>query len=189
MKVKQILSPWSNGITLWLLFLLSGVFLYLFNGTKLSFSLPTLSKYFQELSPLETTVIYSPEYVFRVLEQIGQKGREAYFNFLEVDLIFTLVYTAFFALAMVYLHNQKTFIRKLGNIPLIAPWVGGLFDYLENLSLLGVLIFYPQNLKLFAIFCSLATPLKTLFFLGNSLLLILGFIQLLLGRIKKQPFA
>lgn len=178
-KLKQILYQSTNSLTLWLLFLAVCGFFYVFNSTQLPFSIPNLSKYLEGLSPLETKVFYSPDYLFKLLETLGQKGRNAYTNLLLLDLIFPLVYTAFFSLTNLTLHQRETFITKLGKIAFILPLLGGLFDYAENFSLLILRKNFPNQFNLLAILSSLSTPLKTIAFLTNSILLILGLIQLI----------
>ncbi|HEB76702.1 MAG TPA: hypothetical protein ENJ04_10145 [Nitrospirae bacterium] len=134
-----------NSKPLMLVLLLAAVgFFWLFNFSALPFSNPELTKLSGGEGLLDLMLYYSAEEAFTALNHYGVAGRELYVRFLAVDFIFIGVYSLGFALLMTRtvraVCSESSTWRWLNMLPLGI----GLFDSMENLSILGMLALYPD---------------------------------------------
>ena len=104
---------------------------------------------------------YTPQQLYRIMQEFGQVGRRAYaLNHLTSDVIFPLVYAFLFSTAISY-----TFVRAfppsswLQYINLL-PFGLLVVDFIENFSLVALLLTYPQKLTVLAGFAGAVTALK-----------------------------
>lgn len=185
--LKNSISAVSSGIvrlystSLMLALLLAAVgFFWLFNFSPLPISNPELVKLSGGEGLLDIRAFYSAQEAFTLLSHYGDAGRELYLRFLIADFIFIPVYGVGFALLMI-----RT-IRAVCSEPSRWLWLNllplsiGLFDCIENLSVLGMLIIYPGvnvglgTLAGYSTLCKHLLTVTTLLALGyGGLLLIL----------------
>jgi hypothetical protein len=134
----------------------------------------------------DMSFFYSPAELYRMAESYGEQGRKAYvrarFTF---DLIWPLVYTFFLATAISWVFGRAFAPDSRWQRANLAPLLGALFDYLENLSTSLVMLRYPDQTAVVDLLAPLFTTLKW-GFLGVSFVLLLGGIAVAVWRWMKE---
>jgi hypothetical protein len=134
----------------------------------------------------DMSFFYSPGDLYRMAESYGEQGRQAYvrarFTF---DLVWPLVYTLFLATAISWVFARAFAPDSRWQRANLAPLLGALFDYLENLSTSLVMLRYPEQTAVVDVLAPLFTALKW-GFLGVSFVLLLGGIVVAVFRWMKQ---
>ena len=130
----------------------------------------------------DTSFFYSPDDLYRIAESYGEQGRRAYvrarFTF---DLVWPLVYTLFLATAISWVFGRTFAPASLWQRANLAPLLGALLDYLENLSTSLVMLRYPDQTSVVDALAPVFTALKWSV-LGASFLLLLGGIVVMVWR-------
>lgn len=172
----------SRNVLLFLvLFLLFEVVILPIAGTK-------LMSYSGGLGPLDLTLGLSPAETYARLAAFTADGRLTYLLIeLTADLVFPLVYGLFFSLAIGLVY-QRSFAPASAMQRLIAvPFLATLCDYLENVGIVLMLLFYPQELGAVALLVRPLTLLKWLFTILSAVLLLVGLGALLARRRVAPP--
>jgi hypothetical protein len=122
----------------------------------------------------DMSFLYSPSDLYKMAEAYGEQGRQAYvrarFTF---DLVWPLVYTLFLATAISWVFGRAFAPDSTWQQANLAPLLGALFDYLENLSASLVMLRYPAQTPVVDLLAPLFTVLKWSF-LGASFALLFG---------------
>jgi hypothetical protein len=122
----------------------------------------------------DTSFFYSANELYRMAQSYGEQGRQAYvrarFTF---DLIWPLVYTLFLVTAISWIFGRAFAPDSRWQRANLAPLLGALFDYLENLSTSLVMLRYPDQTAVVDFLAPVFTMLKW-GFLGASFLLLFG---------------
>jgi len=130
---------------------------------------------------------YSYDYAIKLLSSLGDKGRDQYlYKQLPLDFIYPALFSISSCLLLAWLfskrNNKDSRIFFLCFVPILA----GIFDYLENVQIVVMILNYPDISKIQVAFSSAATlaksTLTTIFFL----LLVFAFIRLWTGA-KSEP--
>jgi hypothetical protein len=120
-------------------------------------------------------------------EMYGEAGREAYvrarFTF---DVIWPLIYTLFLSTAISWLYGRFISPGSAWRYLNLAPVVGMLFDFLENISTSLVMYRYPQPTPLIAGAAPVFTFLKWLFIITSFVLLVAGIVNALWKRFQNK---
>ena len=123
----------------------------------------------------DTSFHYSPDDLYRMAEAYGERGRAAYvrarFTF---DVIWPLVYTLFLATAISWVFSRACALESLWQRANLAPVLGALFDYLENVSASIVMFRYPAQTPVVEILTPVFTSVKWVFVSGSFVLLFAG---------------
>jgi hypothetical protein len=134
----------------------------------------------------DTSLFYSASDLYRMAEAYGEQGRQAYvkarFTF---DLVWPLVYTLFLATAISWVFGRAFASDSPWQRANLAPLLGALFDYLENLSTSLVMLRYPGRTPVVDALASVFTALKWSF-LGASFVLLFGGIVVAAWRWTRQ---
>jgi hypothetical protein len=134
----------------------------------------------------DTSLFYSASDLYQIAESYGEQGRQAYvrarFTF---DLVWPLVYTLFLATAISWVFGQAFASDSPWQRANLAPLLGALFDYLENLSTSLVMLRYPARTPVVDALASVFTVLKW-GFLGASFVLLFGGTVIAAWRWTKQ---
>ena len=134
----------------------------------------------------DTSFFYTPSDLYRIAESYGEEGRQAYvrarFTF---DLVWPLVYTLFLATAISWVFGRAFASDSPWQRANLAPLLGALFDYLENLSTSLVMLRYPAQTPVVDLLAPLFTALKW-GFLGASFVLLCGGMAVAIWRWMKQ---
>ncbi|UCC86448.1 MAG: hypothetical protein JSV81_16575 [Anaerolineales bacterium] len=130
----------------------------------------------------DTSFFYSASDLYRMAEAYGQQGRQAYvrarFTF---DLVWPLVYTLFLATAISWILGRTFGPDSPWQRANLAPLLGALFDYLENLSTSLVMLRYPAQTAVVDRLAPLFTALKWSL-IGASFALLFGGIGAAIWR-------
>ena len=120
---------------------------------------------------------YSADDLYRMAEAYGQQGREAYvrtrFTF---DVIWPLVYTMFLGTAISWVYSKALTPDSRWQRTNLAPVLGALFDYAENVSTSLVMLRYPAQTPLIDVLAPVFTLVKWIFVTGSFLLLFVGVV-------------
>ena len=131
----------------------------------------------------DTYFYYGPAALYGWAEAYGAEGRQAYirarFTF---DLVFPLFYTAFLSTALSWSLWMTAPRRSGWRRANLLPFVGALFDYLENVSDALVMARYPARTPVIDLLAGLLTAVKWLC-LGAAFLVLLA---ALLAAFRKQ---
>jgi hypothetical protein len=123
----------------------------------------------------DLSFLYTPEDLYRMAEAYGEVGRAAYvrarFSF---DLIWPLVYAFFLSTSISWLTAGAFIKGSLWRRANLAPGLGMLFDYLENLSTSLVMMRYPSRTPGVDVLAPLFTAVKWVFVSGSFLLLLIS---------------
>ncbi len=134
----------------------------------------------------DTSFFYAPSDLYRMAESYGEQGRQAYvrarFTF---DLVWPLVYTLFLATAISWVFGRAFAPDSPWQRANLAPLLGALFDYLENLSTSLVMLRYPDHTAVVDLLAPVFTALKW-GLLGASFVLLLGGIAVAAWRWIKR---
>ena len=164
------------------LLLATAGFFWLFNFSSLPLSNPELEKLSAHEGLLDLMLYYSAQEAFTALNHYGTAGRELYLRFLAADFIFIPVYSLGFALLMTRtvraVCSESTSWLWLNVLPLGI----GLFDCVENLSILGMLAYYPDTSAVLGTLSGISTLCKHLLTLLALLALGYGGLVLLLRK-------
>ena len=134
----------------------------------------------------DTSFFYSAGDLYRMAESYGEQGRQAYvrarFTF---DLVWPLVYTLFLATAISWVFGRAFAPDSRWQRANLAPLLGAVLDYLENLSTSLVMLRYPDQTPVVDALAPVFTALKWSV-LGASFLLLFGGIVVAVWRRRKQ---
>ncbi len=133
----------------------------------------------------DTSLFYTSGDLYRLAESYGEQGRQAYirarFTF---DLIWPLVYTLFLVTAISWVFGKAFAPDSPWQRANLAPLLGALFDYLENLSTSLVMLRYPQQTVVVDMLAPLFTALKWSLLGASFILLFVGIVAALWRRTK-----
>jgi hypothetical protein len=123
----------------------------------------------------DTSFIYSAADLYQMAESYGEAGRAAYirarFTF---DLVFPLVYTAFLVTAISWLSRRGFPAGSRWQLANLAPILGAIFDYLENIAAALVMSRYPALTPVVDALAPVFTLVKWIFVGGSFALLLIG---------------
>ena len=134
----------------------------------------------------DMSFFYSASDLYRMAESYGEQGRHAYvrarFTF---DLVWPLVYTLFLATSISWVFGRAFAPDSSWQRANLAPPLGALFDYLENLSTSLVMLRYPARTPVVDVLAPVFTALKW-GFIGVSFVLLFGGIVVAAWRWTRQ---
>ncbi|MGL1936629.1 MAG: hypothetical protein OCD01_16480 [Fibrobacterales bacterium] len=150
------------------------------------YTIPSLTTFSNGLLILDMHPFgYSADYIGQLFSALQTAGRNYY---LTVQLPLDMVYPALFALSnsalLLYLFRKLSY--KQFRFICFIPMLGGLFDYLENISIAHMLFYYPDFNPAFGVVASMLTIAKSFFTTGFYLVLIYFVIRLIIQRFT-QP--
>lgn len=111
---------------------------------------------------------YDPEYALLLLDKLGEEGRHVYlYNQIPVDMIYPLLFGITYCLLIAWILNKLNTLKKEPFYLCLLPLLAGLFDLLENFSVINMLLTYPyltdvaiQTARLFTVFKSLFSTIS-----------------------------
>jgi len=139
------------------------------------------------VTPLDLMFFYTPAQAFAMIEKYARDGRSVYLKIeLTADIIYPIIYTLFYGLLISWLF-QRAFksdspMQKY-NVTPVGAW---LFDLLENVGIVSMLLLYPAQPAALAWLTMICGSFKWLFAIGSILLLLLGLVKAALNGFKKQ---
>lgn len=183
------LYSWINGRTLLFLFVpLLLFYLLLFNGRSQFLTQLVHQKNPNETSSpiIDTWFAYPPDRLFRVIDEMGDTGRQFYaLTEVSADLVFPVLYTAFLYILLALLlpraFEDSPSMQSLRRLPLLVF----LFDYSENCGLFYLLMVYPNRPVPVAWITSAFTSLKTLFLYACLLLILASLVMMAINAFRR----
>ena len=171
--VKTI-SDWMRRLSTGWVALLALLVFVLFSGLVLPHQAAKAERETGDSDSPDTSFFYTPGDLYQMAESYGEEGRQAYvrarFTF---DLIWPLVYAFFLTTAISWTFGRAFSPDSRWQMANLAPLLGTIFDYLENLSTSVVMTRYPDQTMLVDMLAPVFTALKW-GWLGASFLLLLG---------------
>ena len=156
-RLSNLLIRLANGRTLLILFLLFIL------TTSVIF--PLMSSLIEdpagELEKIDTKLYYTSEELYEIMEHYGDQDRRVYaLSHLTADVLFPLVYASFFGLLIAYIFQrafpQDSWVQLLN----LAPFVLLIFDLIENLGVVILLLAYPTQMGGLACVTGMVTSVK-----------------------------
>jgi hypothetical protein len=140
----------------------------------------------------DMSLLYSPNDLYDTAEAYGGEGRAAQvrsrFTF---DDIWPLVYTLFLSTAISWVYGRAFARHSPRRLENVAPVLGALSDYLENVSTSVVMLRYPDQTAVMDVLAPVFTLVKGIFVSGSFALLLTGIVvgiwRWVSSRSKQQP--
>jgi hypothetical protein len=134
----------------------------------------------------DTSLFYAPTELYGIAERYGEQGRQAYvrarFTF---DLVWPLVYTFFLVTSISWVFRKAFAPDSLWQRANLAPLIGALFDYLENLGTSIVMLRFPAHTPGVDLLASVSTLMKWAF-LGTSTVLLVFGVSVVVWRVATE---
>ena len=185
MKEKdKILKKYSTGKNVIIFFIITQIF-YAF---MMFITIPKISEYSEGMKIFDLIPTgYSVGYAEKLLEALGETGRNIYlFQQIPLDMFYPLFFAITYSLLLYYLfkkifkQNSRIFILS------IVPVLAGLFDYLENIGIISMLLKYPEFSPNIAKITNIFSLFKSFFTTMFFVLLIGSVIIILIKKVKKR---
>jgi hypothetical protein len=114
-----------------------------------------------ELESIDTKLYYSPAEFYEIIEPYGDQGRRVYaLSHLTADVLFPLVYAFFFGLLIAFFFQRAfpvdSWVQRLN----LVPFGLLIFDLIENLGVVILLLAYPTQMVGLAHLTGLVTSVK-----------------------------
>jgi hypothetical protein len=123
----------------------------------------------------DLSLAYTTSDLYEMAEAYSEQGRTDYvrarFTF---DLVWPLAYGVFLASAISWGFARATPAESIWRRANLAPVLGVVFDYLENISTSIVMIRYPLQTPVVDMLATVFTPVKWIFVGASFLLLLIG---------------
>ena len=128
----------------------------------------------------DTSFFYTPADLYRMAEAYGAAGRSAYIRArLTFDVVWPVVYALFLVTGISWLYGRAFSPGSLWQRANLAPLLGILLDYMENLSTSLVMWRYPARTPVVDSLAPLFTATKWVFVGGSMILLLIGVLAVL----------
>jgi hypothetical protein len=178
-KLSRLFHYWARG---WLILALFAAFV-----VYMAVTLPVLQAApGGNIEALDAQFFYTPEKAFSTVASYDDAAGLWTRLYLTWDIVNPILYTLAFSLFISWLF-QRSFkpeskIQKLNVLPAGA----GLFDLLENISIVTLLTVYPTQPVVMAWLSTVCTMIKVSFLGVSALLILVGLIKAAMNRFKKQ---
>jgi hypothetical protein len=182
-KLSDMLRKYASG-WLVLVFLAGEIF---FNAVILPAQQAKMQAGSGGTGPIDLQFFYTPEKVYGMIAAYSPEVRASYSLFeLTGDILYPIVYTLFFALAITWLFQRGFAPNSAMHKYNVVPFGAWLFDLFENLGIVAMLSAYPSTPALLAWLSAIFTLVKWLFAIASILLLLTGLVMALKNGFKKQ---
>ena len=182
-NLSNTLKKYANG-WLVLVFLAGEIF---FNAVILPGQQTKIEAGSGGTGPIDLNLFYTPAKVYGMIASYSEEVRASYRLFeLTGDIIYPIVYTLFFALAITWLFQRGFASNSNMHKYNVVPFGAWLFDLFENLGIVTMLSIYPSTPALLAWVATIFTLFKWLFVLVTVILLLTGLATAIKNGFKKQ---
>ncbi len=172
--MRDLIKRNLNGKKVLLLFAITNI-IYAF---MLLFTIPDVMGFSGGMKLLDMMPTgYNHAYVNSLFATLGETGRDAYLkNQIPVDMIYPLLFGLCYCLTLAY------FLNKLGKLEspffylCFIPVFAAVFDYSENIGIITMLTYYPDNSSLQTQITNVFSILKSSFTMVFFLILLISFI-------------
>ena len=175
-KLSRRLQAWARG---WLILALFAVFV-----AYLALTLPALQAApVGNIESLDSQFFYTPEQAFSTVTSYADAARFWIRIYLTWDVLNPILYALAFSLSISWLFQRgfkpESKLQRLNLLPVGA----GLFDLLENISIVTMLAVYPARPVAVAWLSTLCTMAKVSLLAISILLILPGIIKAILSRL------
>jgi len=137
--------------------------------------------------PIDLQLFYTAEKVYDMIESYSPEVRTSYRVFeMTVDIIYPIVYTLFFSLALTWLFQRGFATTSTMQKYNVVPFGAWLFDLLENICIVTMLSIYPSTPTILGSIAGIFTLVKWLFAGMTIILMLIGLIMAIKNRFKIQ---
>ena len=141
----------------------------------------------EDLESIDTKFYYTPEEFYEIIEPYGDQGRRVYaLSHLTADVLFPLVYAFFFGLLIAFIFQRAflkdSWVQRLNLIPFALL----IFDLIENLGVVILLLGYPTLMVGLASFTGVITSLKWILAGITMVLPLIGVIVWVYNRLTRS---
>lgn len=181
-RATSFLQNASSGKLVLILFVLTNVVYATIQG----YSIPLVLSFSPESILFDMSPTgYGYAEAIELLESLGPEGRNAYLSVqIPIDLVYPAMFGISYALMITWILKQGLPKHSRAHFLAFIPVLAGLFDYLENASIVAMLYAFPdvsENLVQVASSFTLAkSVLTSLFFL----FLLISLVYLAIWRLK-----
>lgn len=145
------------------------------------------AQYSNGLPSPDTSLFYSGSDLYTMAQGYGQAGRDSFINIRwTLDLLFPLVYTAFFITTTSWFLRRITPLSSKLRMLNLVPLAGFVFDLLENGATSVVMIRFPANAPIAQAFAPVFTPIKWIAVFAAFLLLIICLFVWIIRRLRSS---
>lgn len=134
---------------------------------------------------IDFLIVYPPEQVYEMIAAYGEQGRQLYATItLTLDTIFPVALASAFCMILTYLFHRAFSREGVLRRALPVPVVAMCADLLENISIVTMLLTYPQKLPAIALLASAFSTVKWTAVLAEVALATIGLASWLIrGRL------
>ena len=125
---------------------------------------------------LDETFLYTPAQVSATLTAYGADGRRAYSAFLVLDMLYPFFYIGALALLLAFTVPRLLPADRLARPLLLIPVAAGIGDWLENVTLLGLVLAYPAGPAPLALLAAGITATKLVLVSASLVLAAVGVV-------------
>lgn len=175
LNLSKRIQGWAKG---WLVLSLIAAFIILVN---LPLGDPELIS-----ASLDGRIGYTPEQAYAAISSYGSAGRTQMIWIHLADMILITLYTSLFCLSISWLFKRGYQPDSKMQTMNLVPLVGGLFDVMENIWILTMLLIYPTESILVGWLSTVFTTDKYLMGVMIISLLLLGVVKAAINKFKVQ---
>ena len=183
-KAIPYLQKVASGKTVFITFILTmAVYLLM-----LFYSIPRVESFAPGIALFDLSPTgYSHQHAILLLETLGETGRNVYlYQQLPIDFIYPGLFAISYSLLLVWLFSKSI---PAGSKIFFLAWVpvfAGIFDYLENISIISMIRSFPALSQELVGIASTFSILKSLFTMAFFLLFFVGIIAFFASFLKRK---
>jgi hypothetical protein len=142
----------------------------------------------EELAMLDLRFKYSPEEAYLAIDSFGESGRKVYIiSSLTADSLFPVSYSLLFSISLTLLYQRAFPTENLIQRFHLFPFGILVFDFLENFSVVIMMLAYPLRLSWLARLASIFTMSKWSALASTIVLVLVGLVGLMVVKNRKAP--
>jgi hypothetical protein len=180
----NIAQRYSTGKVVFILFVITMI-VYI---TMLSYSIPLVSAFAPELPLFDLSPAgYSFAYANELLMALGAEGRTVYMTTqLPLDFMYPGLFSITYSLMLVWILGKLVCATSKVHYLALIPFLAGIFDYIENVYIIKMIVSFPDLQESTVEVGSLFTLLKSGFTTVFFILLTVGFLLLLKKKLSTE---
>ncbi len=128
---------------------------------------------------------YSPETAYKMIAAYGKQGIRYHLLLTAGDIVFPPSLALFFAIAITYFYSRLFSSRQVLRWLLVLPAIYLAADYLENVSIVTMLLSFPRPLSMVAVIGNTMFTIKNLSSAAAAMTTVIGLSAWLFHRARK----
>ncbi|MDP4094392.1 MAG: hypothetical protein Q8920_13635 [Bacillota bacterium] len=175
-KIHNFFLRLSNKKVLLILFILVVLLVIIPDFIKVPVGPLKFEEYSHGIKMIDMTTNYSPSTVYNMVENYGAKARNYYIYVMEPFDVLVPAIMGLFLAGTITLLFKKANKHKLVLLLQVIPLLGWVFDYLENIGVITILVNYPHKLITVVKAANLFTTAKGIFDTAGICIVCIGLI-------------